>query len=117
MATLSNHLTIGDLARRSGVATSALRFYEQRGLIAAERTAGNQRRYPRATLRTVAIIRAAQGLGLSLEEIPQALDGLPDGRTPTKRDWQRLSRGWRRGLDDRIAELEAKVCGCEPTES
>ena len=115
MATLSNHLTIGDLARRSGVATSALRFYEQRGLIDAERTAGNQRRYPRATLRTVAIIRAAQGLGLSLEEIQQALDGLPDGRTPTKRDWQRLSRGWRRGLDDRIAELEQlrdSLSGC-----
>lgn len=115
MATLSNHLTIGDLARRSGVASSALRFYEQRGLIGAERTEGNQRRYPRATLRTVAIIRAAQGLGLSLDEIQHALDGLPDGRTPTKRDWERLSRAWRRGLDDRITELEQlrdSLSGC-----
>ncbi len=106
MASLANHLTIGDLARRSGSATPAIRFYEQRGLIAAELTTGNQRRYPRATLRTVAIIRAAQGLGLSLEEIQHALDTLPGGRTPTKRDWERLSRSWRRGLDDRIEELE-----------
>jgi MerR family redox-sensitive transcriptional activator SoxR len=115
MASLADHLTIGDLARRSGIATSALRFYEQRGLIAAERTTGNQRRYPRATLRTVAIIRAAQGLGLSLEEIQHALDTLPDGRTPTKRDWQRLSRAWHRGLDNRIAELEQlrdSLTGC-----
>ncbi|HET6625584.1 MAG TPA: redox-sensitive transcriptional activator SoxR, partial [Nocardioidaceae bacterium] len=89
------HLTIGQLAERSGVATSALRYYESQGLIHSERTGGNQRRYPRVTLRRVAFIRSAQRVGLSLEEIAEALATLPEGRTPTKADWARLSRGWR----------------------
>lgn len=115
-----DQLTIGEVARRTGVATSALRYYEERGLIASERTEGNQRRYPRAVIRTVSIIRAAQEVGLTLEEIAAALATLPDRRTPTAADWSRLARGWRRGLDDRIAELEALRddlgdcigCGC-----
>lgn len=115
-----DQLTIGEVARRTGVATSALRYYEERGLIASERTEGNQRRYPRAIIRTVSIIRAAQEVGLTLEEIAAALATLPDRRTPTAADWSRLARGWRRGLDDRIAELEALRddlgdcigCGC-----
>jgi MerR family redox-sensitive transcriptional activator SoxR len=113
-------LTIGELAERSGVATSALRFYESKGLIEAERTSGNQRRFPRATLRRVALIRAAQEVGLSLIEVGNALDALPHDRTPTKADWERLSRSWRRRLDAQIAELEALRddlsdcigCGC-----
>lgn len=104
--TLSSYLTIGDLAQRSGVAPSALRFYESRGLITSERTAGNQRRFARAMLRRVAVIRAAQAVGVSLDEIAAALEALPDGRAPTKRDWDRLSRMWRRRLVRRIAELE-----------
>lgn len=103
---LANELTIGELAARSGVAASALRFYESRGLIASRRSEGNQRRFPRAMLRRVAIVRAAQALGLSLDEVQAALETLPEGRTPTKRDWARLSRAWRRGLGERIAELE-----------
>ncbi len=103
---MSESITIGELAARSGVATSALRFYETRGLIASQRTGGNQRRFTRATLRRVAVIRAAQSLGLTLEEVRAALDSLPDGRTPNKRDWQRLSRSWRTGLERRINELE-----------
>ena len=102
----TDFLTIGELAERSGVAASALRFYEQRGLIASERTGGNQRRYRRAMLRRVAVIRAAQAVGLSLEEIGAALERLPDGRTPTKRDWERLSRSWQSTLDARIAALQ-----------
>jgi MerR family redox-sensitive transcriptional activator SoxR len=113
-------LTIGELAERAGVATSALRFYEDRGLIASERTPGNQRRYPRATLRRVALIRAAQEMGLSLVEVAVALETLPHERTPTKRDWERLSRSWRARLDNQIAELQALRdelsdcigCGC-----
>lgn len=99
-------LTIGDLARRSGVATSALRFYESRGLIAAERTAGRQRRYSRATLRRVAFIHAAQRVGLTLDEIAVALRQLPERRTPNKEDWAVLSRSWRGLLRARIDELE-----------
>lgn len=105
MSALPDQITIGELSARSGVATSALRFYEQRGLIASQRSAGNQRRYTRATLRRVAFIRAAQEVGLSLGEIRVALDRLPIDRTPTKTDWERLARPWRRGLDARIAEL------------
>src|SRR3954452_16257387 len=89
-------LTIGQLAERSGVATSAIRFYESRGLISSERTTGNQRRYAQSTLRRVAFIRTAQRIGLTLEEIGEALSTLPDRRTPTKADWHRLSRDWRR---------------------
>lgn len=112
---LPDRITIGELAQRSGVATSALRFYESAGLISSERTTGNQRRYARATLRRVAVIRAAQRLGLPLHEIAAALDRLPDGRTPTKEDWQRLSRSWRAGVDSRIAELQRlrdDLAGC-----
>src|SRR6188472_4396876 len=94
MSRLPDHLTIGELSQRSGVAPSALRFYEDVGLVSAERTSGNQRRYPRHTLRRVAFIRAAQRVGLSLDEINTALSSLPSGRTPTKADWQRVSREW-----------------------
>jgi MerR family redox-sensitive transcriptional activator SoxR len=106
MAALPDRITIGDLSARSGVATSALRFYEERGLIAAERTSGNQRVYARPTLRRVAFIRAAQEVGLTLDEIGRALASLPTDRTPVKHDWDRLSRAWRRRLDERIADLE-----------
>jgi MerR family redox-sensitive transcriptional activator SoxR len=99
-------LTIGELSARSGLATSALRYYERSGLLSSVRTAGGQRRYVRATLRRVAFVRAAQQVGLSLEEIRAALATLPEARTPTKADWARLSRTWSRRLDDRIGELE-----------
>jgi MerR family transcriptional regulator, redox-sensitive transcriptional activator SoxR len=99
-------LTIGELSERSGIATSAIRYYEDRGLVSARRTTGNQRRYQRPTLRRLAFIRTAQRVGLSLEEIEEALATLPSNRTPTKADWTRLSRGWRPRLDDRIAQLE-----------
>lgn len=108
-------LTIGQLAERSGVATSAIRFYEARGLISSERTSGNQRRYPQSTLRRVAFVRSAQRVGLSLEEIADALATLPDGRTPTKADWHRLSRAWRPRLDAQIRRLELlrdRLDGC-----
>lgn len=115
IARLPVHLTIGELSHRSGVAPSALRFYESVGLIQAERTTGNQRRYPRNMLRRVAFIRAAQRVGLSLDEIVAALATLPDRRTPTKADWQRVSRAWTGRIDRQIAELErlkAKLTGC-----
>ena len=99
-------LTIGQLSERSGVATSALRYYESQGLIASQRTTGNQRRYPQPTLRRVAFIRSAQRVGLSLDEIAEALATLPEGRTPTRADWARLSRGWRPRLDEQIERLE-----------
>jgi MerR family redox-sensitive transcriptional activator SoxR len=99
-------MTVGQLAARSGVAVSALHFYEARGLIEARRTPGNQRRYPRVTLRRIAFIRASQRLGIPLSRIKEALDTLPAGRTPTPRDWARLSAAWRQDLDERIAELE-----------
>lgn len=113
-------LSIGELAARSGVATSALRFYESRGLIESERTDGNQRRYPRATLRRVALIRAGQEVGLTLAELSEALQHLPHDKTPTKSDWERLSRAWRKRLDSQIAELvglrdelsDCIGCGC-----
>ena len=99
-------LTIVQLSDRSGVATSAIRVYERRGLITSRRTTGNQRRYAQSTLRRVAFIRTAQRIGLSLEEIGAALATLPDGRTPTKADWHRLSRDWRPRLDDQIRRIE-----------
>lgn len=99
-------LTIGEMAERSGVATSALRYYETQGLIAATRTTGNQRRYERTTLRRVAFVRSAQRVGLSLEEITAALAALPDGRTPTRADWTRLSQSWRGRINDQIDRLE-----------
>lgn len=108
-------LSIGEISKRSGVASSALRFYESRGLIFSVRGAGNQRRYRRATLRRIAIIRVAQTLGLSLREIAAALAELPEQRTPGKKDWAKLSARWGRELDRRIAELEqlrAQLDGC-----
>jgi len=99
-------LTIGEVVHRSGVSHSALRFYERRGLIHADRTTGNQRRYPRDVLRRLAFIRAGQRVGLSLEAITAALAELPDERTPTTRDWQRLSSSWQAELDARIDGLQ-----------
>ena len=99
-------LTVGQLAERAGVATSAIRFYESRGLIRARRTTGNQRRYEQSELRRVAFIRTAQRVGLSLDEIGEALGTLPDDRVPTKADWARLSRTWRPRLDEQIQRIE-----------
>jgi MerR family transcriptional regulator, redox-sensitive transcriptional activator SoxR len=99
-------MTIGQLAERSGVAPSALRFYEDRGLIVSERTTGNQRRYAPSTLRRVAFIRTAQRVGLTLEEIGEALAELPEGRTPTTADWHRISKAWRPRLDEQIRRIE-----------
>ncbi len=116
----STELTIGEVSARSGVAPSALRFYERRGLIAAARTDGNQRRYERAVLRRVAFIQAGRAAGISLERIGAALATLPTGRTPGRRDWERLSSRWRDDLDARIETLRALRerlttcigCGC-----
>lgn len=113
-------LTVGETAARSGFATSALRYYERVGLIDSERTSGGQRRYKRSVLRRLAFIRAARHVGLGLEEIRELLDQLPSSRTPSRADWTRISRTWRRRLD---AEIEALValrdgldscigCGC-----
>ncbi|MFC7595489.1 redox-sensitive transcriptional activator SoxR [Terrabacter sp. GCM10028922] len=99
-------LTIGQVAERTGAATSALRYWEDLGLITSVRTTGNQRRYERATIRRVSFIRAAQRVGLSLDEIGAALATLPDGRTPTANDWARLSRAWRSRLDEQIRRIE-----------
>ncbi|WP_426988507.1 redox-sensitive transcriptional activator SoxR [Pseudarthrobacter sp. Y6] len=99
-------LSIGELSERSGVAPSALHFYERNGLIDSERTSGNQRRYRRDMLRRVAFIRVSQRVGIPLKDIGSALESLPEGRTPTKRDWSRLSRLWRSELDARIEALE-----------
>jgi MerR family redox-sensitive transcriptional activator SoxR len=106
VSSLSELLTIGQVADRSGVPHTALRFYEESGLITSERTTGNQRRYPRAVLRRLAFIRTAQRVGLTLDEIRDALAGLPDGRPPNKTDWARLSRSWRTELDARIDALQ-----------
>ncbi|MEH1059271.1 redox-sensitive transcriptional activator SoxR [Micromonospora sp. CPCC 206171] len=108
-------LTIGQLSTRSGVAPSALRYYERLGLIRAERTGGNQRRYPRTELRRVAFIRISQQVGISLEEIREALDSLPASRTPTPDDWAALSRVWRERLDEKIrllGKLRDDLDGC-----
>jgi MerR family redox-sensitive transcriptional activator SoxR len=107
--------TIGHLAERAGVATSAIRFYESRGLISSVRTSGNQRRYEQSTLRRVAFVRTAQRIGLSLDEIAEALATLPEGRTPTKSDWHRLSKAWRPRLDEQIRRIELlrdRLDGC-----
>jgi MerR family redox-sensitive transcriptional activator SoxR len=106
MANEPGWLLIGDLARRAGVAASALRFYEEQGLIAGTRSSGGHRLYARDALRRVAFIRAAQAVGLGLAEIRQALASLPDGRTPNKADWQRLGRAWQPLLDARIQALQ-----------
>ncbi|HLH34315.1 MAG TPA: redox-sensitive transcriptional activator SoxR [Alloacidobacterium sp.] len=102
---ISSELTVGEVARRSGVAVSTLHFYESKGLIQSWRNPGNQRRYARDVLRRVAVIKAAQRTGIPLESIRQALHELPDRRTPTAEDWARLSRKWRSELDDRIQRL------------
>lgn len=102
----SHELTPGELAHRSGVAVSALHFYEREGLIGSRRTSGNQRRYPRETLRRVAFIRMSQRLGIPLSRIREALASLPSDRVPTSKDWAKLSAGWRRDLDERIMHLE-----------
>lgn len=109
------HYTIGHLAERAGVATSAIRFYESRGLVRSVRTTGNQRRYEPSTLRRIAFIRTAQQVGLSLDEIGEALASLPEERTPTKADWTRLSNRWRSRLDEQIARIERlrdRLDGC-----
>lgn len=98
-------LAIGELSRRSGLAPSALRYYESLGLIHAERSGGGQRRYQRSALRRVAVVQAAQRVGLSLEEIRLEIAGLPVERAPSRRDWEALSRRWRARLDARIAAL------------
>jgi MerR family redox-sensitive transcriptional activator SoxR len=99
-------LSVGQVAARSGIAVSAIHFYERKGLIKGSRTVGNQRRYPRVVLRRVAVIKAAQRVGLPLSVIRDALDSLPKGRTPAARDWARLSARWREDLDDRIERLK-----------
>jgi MerR family redox-sensitive transcriptional activator SoxR len=117
---VADPLTIGELARRSGVATSALRYYEERGLIAGERTGAGHRRYPRAVVRRVAFIVFAQRVGLTLEEIGAELARLPADRVPQRRDWAKLSSSWTARIDGRIAELERLKrgltecigCGC-----
>jgi MerR family redox-sensitive transcriptional activator SoxR len=118
--TVSEDLPIGEVARRSGMAASALRFYETEGLISSGRSAAGRRRYPRSVLRRLAFIRAARNVGLSLDEIGEALATLPEGRSPTKADWARLSRTWRSRLDEQIDALVALRdgltscigCGC-----
>ena len=115
---VADALTIGEVAARSGVATSALRFYEDQELIASQRTDAGHRRYPRTVLRLVAFIVFAQRVGLSLEEIREQLARLPRNRAPERADWARLSDGWRKRIDERIAELErmrttlAECIGC-----
>lgn len=104
-------ITIGEASRRSGVAASALRFYEERGLIASERAGSGHRRYPRAVLRRIAFIVFAQRIGLTLAEIAAELEKLPPDRAPTRRDWSRLSSSWSDRIDDRIAELERLKAG------
>ena len=99
-------LSVGEVAARSGVPVSTLHFYESKGLIRSRRSAGNQRRYDRDALRRVAFIRAAQRVGLSLDEIKQALDSLPEGRTPTAADWESLAGGWQAQIAERIRLLE-----------
>ncbi|HVW73231.1 MAG TPA: redox-sensitive transcriptional activator SoxR [Rhizomicrobium sp.] len=122
MDAISKHqmLTVGQVAARSGVAVSALHFYEAQGLIRSIRSAGNQRRFPRGVLRRIALIKVAQRMGIALGEIRAALDALPADQAPTARDWKRLSAQWRDGLDARIKTLtrlrdqlgECIGCGC-----
>jgi len=117
---MTSGLTIGEVVQRSGVSASALRFYERRGLIAAARSDGNQRRYDRSVLRRIAFVQAGRAAGITLSEIGTALEGLPTHRTPSRRDWERLSKRWRDDLDARIETLQALRnrlstcigCGC-----
>lgn len=119
-AAVPETLTVGAVARRSGFAPSAVRYYERAGLIQAERSQGGQRRFRRIVLRRLAFIRAARHVGLSLDEIAEALARLPDSRTPTREDWARLSASWRHRLDSEIDALLALRdrltscigCGC-----
>jgi MerR family redox-sensitive transcriptional activator SoxR len=116
----NTELSVGQMAQRSGVAVSTLHFYEAKGLIHSQRTAGNQRRYGRDMLRRIAIIRVAQRVGMPLATILEAFSALPDGRTPTRKDWERLSAAWREELDERIQKLsqmrdtldDCIGCGC-----
>jgi MerR family redox-sensitive transcriptional activator SoxR len=111
----SKQLSVGQLAARSGVAVTALHFYETKGLISSQRNAGNQRRYPREMLRRVALIKVAQRLGIPLASIHAALQTLPEKRTPTAADWNKLSAQWKDELDDRIArltDLRDQLTGC-----
>jgi len=108
-------LTVGEVAARSGLAVSALHFYEAKGLIGSVRSAGNQRRYPRSVLRRVAVIKVAQRMGVPLSDIAEALQALPQGRTPTAADWRRMSAAWKSGLEDRIrmlTQLRDQLDGC-----
>jgi MerR family redox-sensitive transcriptional activator SoxR len=115
-----SELTVGQLATRSGVSVSALHFYERQELITSRRTSGNQRRYPRETLRRVALIQIAQRVGIPLSEVRECFESLPDNRVPTRRDWERLSARWRAKLDQRIHHLQqlrekftdCVGCGC-----
>lgn len=112
---LDHEITIGDLSARTGVAPSALRYYEEQSLIHSYRTTGNQRRYHREVVRRVSFVRAAQQLGLTLEEIHAALDSLPDRRTPTDDDWSRIAASWRPRIDAQIRMLERlkdRLDGC-----
>jgi MerR family transcriptional regulator, redox-sensitive transcriptional activator SoxR len=120
IAGMPQTLSVGEVARRSGVAVSTLHFYESKGLIASGRTEGNQRRFGRDVLRRVAFIRVAQRVGIPLSNIARALDSLPHRKAPTRRDWERLSASWRADLDERIAQLrklrdtldDCIGCGC-----
>lgn len=117
---MARELTVGEVARRSGVAVSALHFYETKGLIRSNRTSGNQRRYDRDVLRRVAVIKVAQEVGISLADISAQLASLPEGRTPNRSDWEELSSAWRDTLDHRIEQLrrlrdglsDCIGCGC-----
>lgn len=117
---MPREFSVGQIAQRAGVAVSALHFYESKGLIASQRTAGNQRRYAGEVLRRIAVIRIGQEAGISLAEIGAALATLPGGRTPNRRDWAKLADGWRAELDRRIGQLQALRdgladcigCGC-----
>ena len=117
---MAGELTVGEMAARAGVSVSALHFYERKGLIRSHRSGGNQRRYDREVLRRIAVIRAAQELGISLAEIREALDGLPSDRAVSARDWARMSKRWKDDLNERIRRLSALRdnlgscigCGC-----
>ena len=115
LAAIARELSVGEVAERCGVAVSTLHFYESKGLISSSRNRGNQRRYPRAVLRRVAVIKVAQSTGLPHAAIRNALASLPDGRVPTVKDWARLSAAWRADLDERIAtltRLRDQLSGC-----
>jgi MerR family redox-sensitive transcriptional activator SoxR len=112
---IQHELSVGDVAQRSGVAVSAIHFYESKGLIRSWRNGANQRRYPREALRRVSIIKVAQRLGIPLASIKAALDSLPKGRTPTDQDWRKLSARWHAELDERITKLSRlrdQLTGC-----